>query len=101
MYFNKNIFLGLLWFSFFSLFAQEPTGWIKLESPTNETLRRLYFVNENCGWAFSLCRHLIRTTDAGNYWKILNPTGTNSGFEFFFINSTLGTGFNYSPGHSF
>jgi photosystem II stability/assembly factor-like uncharacterized protein len=74
MYFNKNIFLGLLWFSFFCLFAQEPTGWIKLESPTNETLRRLYFVNENYGWAVSLGGQIISTTDAGNTWNIQNST---------------------------
>ncbi len=95
MYFNKNIFLGLLWFSFFSLFAQEPTGWIKLESPTNETLRRLYFVNENCGWAVSLGGQIISTTDAGNTWNIQNSTVTTPVVDIFFINPNRGWALTY------
>ena len=95
MYFNKNIFLGLLWFSFFSLFAQEPTGWIKLESPTNETLRRLYFVNENYGWAVSLGGQIISTTDAGNTWNIQNSTVTTPVVDIFFINPNRGWALTY------
>jgi photosystem II stability/assembly factor-like uncharacterized protein len=89
----------LLFFFFFftggCLFAQELTGWTKLKSPTNETLRRLYFVDKNNGWAVSLGGKIINTTDSGNNWIIQNSTVTTPIVDIFFITPDRGWAITY------
>ncbi|HEX9251782.1 MAG TPA: YCF48-related protein, partial [Ignavibacteriaceae bacterium] len=78
-------------------FAQvpEPDGWYKLKSPVNETLRRLYFVNEKTGWAVSLGGKIINTKDSGNSWEIQNSTVTTPIVDIFFINPNRGWALTY------
>lgn len=91
----KTFLFCFLTFTITTVFAQEPTGWIKLQSPTNETLRRLYFIDENNGWAVSLNGKIINTTDAGNNWKIQNSTVTTPVVDIFFINPNRGWAMTY------
>lgn len=91
----KNLFFCFLTFTVTTVFAQEPTGWIKLQSPTNETLRRLYFVDENNGWAVSLGGKIINTTNAGNSWQIQNSMVTSPIVDIFFINRNHGWAITY------
>lgn len=95
MYFKKFLFFCFLTFTIAAVFAQEPTGWTKLQSPTSETLRRLYFIDENNGWAVSLGGKIISTTDAGNSWKIQNSTVTTPIVDIFFINPNRGWAMTY------
>jgi photosystem II stability/assembly factor-like uncharacterized protein len=95
MQLNKILLFCFLTFTITSVFAQEPTGWIKLQSPTNETLRRLYFVDENNGWAVSLGGKIISTTDAGNSWQIQNSMVTSPIVDIFFINANRGWAITY------
>lgn len=73
----------------------EPDGWTKLKSPTNETLRRLYFADQNNGWAVSLGGKIINTTDSGNNWNIQNSTVTTPIVDIFFINPNRGWAITY------
>lgn len=92
-----KLFIYSLFFLFLltNTFAQEPTGWSKLISPTNETLRRLYFVDENNGWAVSLGGKIINTTNAGKSWNIQNSTVTTPIVDIFFSDINYGWALTY------
>ena len=94
-----NILIAAIVIIFFSAqtFAQvpEPYGWTKLKSPTNETLRRLYFVDQNNGWAVSLGGKIINTTNAGETWEIQNSTVTTPIVDIFFITPDRGWAITY------
>jgi len=87
------VFLILL-FSMLS-FAQRTREWERLISPTNETLRKLYFVDKNNGWAVSLGGKIINTIDAGETWHIQNSTVTTPIVDIFFINPNRGWALTY------
>ncbi len=91
----RQLLFWLLLFTSGQLFAQELTGWTKLKSPTNETLRRLYFVDQNNGWAVSLGGKIISTTDSGINWTIQNSTVTTPIVDIFFINPNRGWALTY------
>lgn len=78
-------------------FAQvpEPLGWTKLKSPTSETLRKLFFVDANIGWAVSLGGKIINTTNAGETWEIQNSTVVSPIVDIFFINADRGWAITY------
>ena len=95
MHITRIIFFSFLLFAITDLFAQEPYGWTKLKSPTNETLRRLYFVDEKNGWAVSLGGKIINTTDAGKTWEIQNSSVTSPIVDIFFINPNRGWAITY------
>ena len=95
MYIHKKIFLYFSLFTIANSFAQEPVGWYKLKSPTNETLRRLYFVDENNGWAVSLGGSIIHTSNSGNNWDLQNSTVTTPIVDIFFINPNRGWALTY------
>lgn len=99
MIIKLNILISAIVLILFSnqIFAQvpEPDGWYKLKSPINETLRRLYFVNEKTGWAVSLGGKIINTKDSGNSWEIQNSTVTTPIVDIFFINPNRGWALTY------
>lgn len=97
MYLLKQLLFCFLLFTTGHLLAQvpEPYGWTKLKSPTNETLRRLYFVDQNNGWAVSLGGKIINTTDSGENWNIQNSTVTTPIVDIFFINPNRGWAITY------
>jgi len=95
MHLLKQLLFCFFLFAGGCLFAQELTGWTKLKSPTNETLRRLYFVDANNGWAVSLGGKIINTTDSGNNWNIQNSTVTTPIVDIFFINPDRGWALTY------
>jgi len=78
-----------------SLFAQRTSEWEVLQSPTNELLRKLYFVDENNGWASSLGGTIVHTSDAGNSWSLQNSNVTTPIVDLYFININLGWALTY------
>lgn len=95
MQLNKILLFCFLTITVAAVFAQRTSEWERLTSPTNETLRRLYFVNENNGWAVSLGGKIISTTDAGNSWIIQNSTVITPIVDIFFINPDRGWAMTY------
>jgi photosystem II stability/assembly factor-like uncharacterized protein len=83
-----SVFL-ILFFSMLS-FAQRASEWESLISPTNETLRKLYFFDQNNGWAVSLGGKIIHTTNAGISWEIQISSVTTPIVDIFFVNKNLG-----------
>jgi photosystem II stability/assembly factor-like uncharacterized protein len=92
-----KIDLFLFAFLFFckSLFAQSTSEWEVLQSPTNDLLRKLYFVDASNGWATGLTGTIIHTTDAGNSWSLQNSNVTSPIVDVFFINKNLGWAITY------
>ncbi len=92
---NKVYLVFLILFFSMLSFAQRTSEWERLISPTNETLRRLYFVDEKNGWAVSLGGKIINTTDAGETWHIQNSKVTTPIVDIFFINPNHGWALTY------
>jgi len=92
---NKVYLVFLILFFSMLSFAQRTSEWERLISPTNETLRKLYFVDKNNGWAVSLGGKIINTTDAGETWRIQNSTETTPIVDIFFINPNRGWALTY------
>ena len=92
---NKVYLVFLILFFSMLSFAQRTSEWERLISPTNETLRRLYFVDKNNGWAVSLGGKIINTIDAGETWHIQNSTVTTPIVDIFFINPNRGWALTY------
>ena len=92
---NKVYLVFLILFFSMLSFAQRTSEWERLISPTNETLRKLYFVDKNNGWAVSLGGKIIHTTNAGMDWEIQNSTVTTPIVDIFFINPNRGWALTY------
>ena len=78
-------------------------SWIQINLDKCDTLKRIFFLNENLGWAETYFNdndtYIQRTTDGGKNWEIVKEwTNFNSFFDvdMFFINDSIGYGPSYS-----
>lgn len=76
-------------------FAQRANEWEVLGSPTNDVLRKLYFVDSNNGWAAGISGAIIHTSNGGNTWELQNSTVITPIVDIFFINNYLGWALTY------
>ncbi|MCH8325292.1 MAG: protein kinase [Bacteroidetes bacterium] len=53
------------------------SNWIKIESPTNENLNSVTFVNSTVGFSCGNNGVILKTTDSGNTWFISDSSITN------------------------
>jgi photosystem II stability/assembly factor-like uncharacterized protein len=90
----KSLFILYIVFTT-SQFAQDNYGWEKIESPTNDFLRKIFFVDESSGWAIGLNGTIIATTDSGNSWAIQNSTVTSPIVDICFIDKNKGWALTY------
>ena len=86
---SKHSFFFLILFSLNNI-SNAQNDWEVINSPTNELLRNLYFVDENYGWAAGRNGVMIRTTNGGDDWTILNTGITSTIYDLFFLNKNLG-----------
>jgi photosystem II stability/assembly factor-like uncharacterized protein len=77
------------------MFSQRTSEWEVLNSPTTELLRKLYFIDENTGWATSLNGSIIKTSDAGLTWSFQDSKVTTPIVDIQFINNNLGWAITY------
>ena len=71
--------------------AQGQRGeWAKISSPVNKTLRNLYFIDAQTGWAAGEDGTIIHTTNGGSSWILQNSTVQTFIVDVFFINENLG-----------
>ena len=75
--------------------AQRTDGWESLASPTNDVLRKLFFVDANNGWASGLTGTIIHTSDGGISWTLQNSIVTTPIVDVFFINKNIGWALTY------
>lgn len=93
-----NLFLSCLYFLISEVLlaqAPEPEGWYFLQSPTNNTLRKLYFVDKNNGWASGPSGTIISTTNSGKTWHVQNTNVSTPIVDVFFLNPQKGWALTY------
>lgn len=73
----------------FDLFSQN--YWLRVPSPTDKWLTKSFLLDTVYGWAAGEYGTIIRTTNSGNNWTVLNSGITDYPIDdIFFINSRLG-----------
>ena len=94
-----SFFAAMLWLLFQPGSAQlgavyaQSANWTKLTSPSNENLRSIHFLDESNGWAVGANATLLRTTNGGTSWTIINTSFATEIREFNsirFLNSNVG-----------
>lgn len=91
------MFIKLLKILIFLLFAEsfiiaQPFGieWQILQSPTDNTLRKLHFIDGRTGWAAGAAGTIIHTNDGGGNWVVQNSNVGTFIVDIFFLNRDLG-----------
>lgn len=90
--------LLLLIFTQFQTYCFAQGSWDRIDVPTQQYLRSVYFVDSLTGWAVGDSGIIINTLDGGNTWIIQESNTENDIVDVFFLNSNLGwaSAFNYS-----
>lgn len=70
------------------IFAQPQ--WVRIDSPTDNLLRKLIFTDSLSGWACGLNGTIIHTSDGGENWYIQNTNTTDPVIDIHFINNQKG-----------
>lgn len=73
-------------------------SWDRIDVPTQQYLRSVYFVDSLTGWAVGDSGIIIHTLDGGDNWIIQESNTENEIVDVFFLNSQVGwaSSFNYS-----
>jgi photosystem II stability/assembly factor-like uncharacterized protein len=89
---NKRIYYIILIFTcqFFQVNLYSQGTWESLESPTNQFLTSVYFVDSLYGWAVGDSGTIIHSYDGGNNWVFQNSKTENKIVDVFFLNRELG-----------
>ena len=69
--------------------------WNAIPSPVSKTLTKCFFINPSTGWISGDSGTIIRTTNSGNNWTILNSGTFNNIEDIFFLNERLGWALTY------
>jgi photosystem II stability/assembly factor-like uncharacterized protein len=65
--------------------------WLRVPSPTLRVLTRCFFIDTVFGWAAGDSGTIIRTTNSGQNWNLLNTGISNYAIDdIFFLNQSLG-----------
>ena len=64
--------------------------WERIESPTDQFLKSVYFVDSLYGWAVGDSGTVIHTSNGGTYWEIQDSKTENNIYDVFFLNRNLG-----------
>ena len=73
-----------------SITVYSQTDWIKINSPTNNTLRKIVFTDTLNGWACGLNGTIIHTYDSGQNWHTQNTNTTNHIIDIYFLDNLKG-----------
>jgi len=89
---NKKIFflLIIIIFEFSKVDLYSQVIWEIVESPTNQLLTSVHFVDSLYGWAVGDSGTIIHTSNGGNSWDLQNSNTVNKISDVFFLNRNLG-----------
>lgn len=86
---KTTFFLGIFMFCLPTAFTQ---NWVQQTSGTTEELRKVFFIDENTGWALGKNQTFLRTEDGGDNWSVITISfgqdDLNYGLSF--INENIG-----------
>ena len=86
---NKIVLVILLLAVYQNISSAQGT-WERLNSPTNENLSSVYFVDSLYGWAAGFSGTIIHTSNGGNDWIIQDSKTGNNILDIFFLDRNLG-----------
>ncbi len=74
------------------LYANEDNGWqvVYTLSDNSIYLKKIFFLNENTGYAVGTNGTILKTTDGGNIWTSKNSGVTNTLYDIHFVNNNIG-----------
>jgi len=64
--------------------------WERIDSPTKQFLKSIYFVDSLYGWAVGNSGTIIHTSDGGDNWIVQDSKTKNEIVDVFFLNRNLG-----------
>lgn len=85
-----KILFTVLTFIFFSAESYSQGTWERIDSPTDNFLKSIYFVDSLYGWAVGNSGTIIHTSDGGDSWIIQDSKTINEIVDVFFLNRNLG-----------
>lgn len=85
---KKFCFFLLLSVAFSPLLLAQ--SWTATESPTDEPLNSIYFVDKHTGWAVGENGTILHTSDGGDSWDIQNGRTTEHLHDLFFFDELTG-----------
>lgn len=71
-------------------FSQAQGTWERLDSPTDQNLNSVYFVDSLYGWAAGDSGIIIHTSNGGTDWVIQDSKSLNNIRDIYFLNQELG-----------
>jgi len=74
----KHLFLVLLSMFFLNSHSHSETAWFELLSGTNEDLNNIRFVDDLTGYIVGNNKTILKTTNAGNNWVLLDVGSINN-----------------------
>lgn len=90
LHFKKFIISKVFYFFLIPVLTYSQTNWEKLNSPTTVLLRNIISVDANHAWAAGRIGTIVRTTNGGDDWTILNTGVTDFIYDVFFIDQQFG-----------
>jgi len=85
----KYIFI-VLFFQLVQINIYSQGTWERIESPTDQNLQSVYFVDSLYGWAVGDSGTIIHTSNGGTDWEIQDGKNNNKIVDVFFLNRNLG-----------
>jgi len=82
--------LVVLFFQLVQINIYSQGTWERIESPTDQYLKSIYFVDSSYGWAVGDSGTIIHTSNGGADWAIQNSKTENNIYDVFFLNRNLG-----------
>ncbi len=88
---NRLIYIIILLFFFFNAGSTYGQGtWKRINTPTNELLRKIVFVDSSNGWAAGKNGVIIHTSNGGSNWIMENSGVTSFIIDIYFLNTNNG-----------
>jgi photosystem II stability/assembly factor-like uncharacterized protein len=85
-----KIFITALSLIIFSAETYSQGTWERIDSPTDQFLKSVYFVDSLYGWAAGYSGTIIHTSDGGDSWIVQDSKTENEIVDVFFLNRNLG-----------
>jgi len=82
--------LVVLFFQLVQINIYSQGTWERIESPTDQYLRSVYFVDSLYGWAVGDSGTIIHTSNGGADWEIQDSKNDNKIVDLFFLSRNLG-----------
>jgi photosystem II stability/assembly factor-like uncharacterized protein len=82
--------LIILFFQLVQINIYSQGTWERIESPTDQYLQSVYFVDSLYGWAVGDSGTIIHTSNGGADWEIQDSKNDNKIVDVFFLNRNLG-----------